>query len=87
MSSASSTADTFAPDAGVTDAVTVGRRAVRTALHSAQFAAFCAAIVLPLTYLPLLTNGLSLQEATVLATLLAVHAVALVVGHGYGDDA
>lgn len=85
MSSASSTADTFAPDAGVTDAVSVGRRAVRTALHSAQFAAFCAAIVLPLTYLPLLTGGLPLREAAILGGLLALHAVTLVVGHGYGD--
>jgi hypothetical protein len=85
MSSASSTTDTLAPDVGVVDAAAVGRRAVRSALHSAQFAAFCAAIALPLAYLPLLANGLPVGEAAVFGALLAAHLVALVVGHGYGD--
>lgn len=85
MSSASSTTDTLAPDVGVVDAATVGRRAVRTALHSTQFAAFCAAIALPLAYLPMLANGLAFEEAAVFGALLATHVVTLLVGHGYGD--
>jgi hypothetical protein len=85
MASASSTADTLAPDTGVVDAASVGRRAFRSALHSAQFAAFCAAIALPLAYLPLLANGLPFEEAVAFGGLLAAHVLALLVGHGYGD--
>ena len=85
MSSASSTPETFAPETDVADAAAFVRRAMGTARQSAQFAAFCAAIVLPLTYLPLLADGLPLQEAIMLGSLLAVHAVTLAVGHGYGD--
>jgi hypothetical protein len=86
MASAPSTADSLAPDAGVVDPTAFGRRVLGTALHSAQFAAFCAAIVLPLAYLPLLAGGLPVGEAVVFGGLLAAHLVTLLVGHGYGDE-
>ena len=86
MSSASSTPETFVPEADVTDAAALVRRTIGSARESAQFAAFCAAILFPLTYLPLLADGLPLQEAVLLVSLLAAHAVTLAVGHGYGDE-
>lgn len=53
-----------------------------------QGLAFWTAVVVPATYMPLLIRGLSTTgDAVTLAQLLAVNAVALVVGHGYlGDD-
>lgn len=86
MSSAPSTADTFAPRSVVADATAAARRAFESALRTAQFAAFCAAILLPLTYLPLLADGLPLRQALLLVALLAIHAVTFVAGHGYAEN-
>jgi hypothetical protein len=47
---------------------------------------FWAAILLPLTYLPLLTGGLEQTEMLRFAGLLACNLFALVAGHGYGRD-
>ncbi len=51
-----------------------------------QFAGFWSAVVLPLTYLPILTGGFTAGERSTFAVLLALHALALVAGHGYRGD-
>jgi VIT1/CCC1 family predicted Fe2+/Mn2+ transporter len=57
----------------------------RTVLAPIRFLSFWAAVLLPLVYLPLVHNGLTGGETTVLAVLLAANAVALVVGHDYAS--
>ena len=44
---------------------------------------FWTAVLLPLAYLPLVANGLGNGEMSVLASLVAVNAAALVIGHGH----
>jgi len=63
--------------------VGVASVAVRTGLRNVKAASFWAAIVLPFTYLPLLVGGLTGGEALLFAGLVAVNALAFVVGHGY----
>lgn len=47
---------------------------------------FWAAVLLPLAYLSLLATGVQTQaDILLLSGLLAVHVVALLVGHGYGE--
>ncbi|RLM57084.1 hypothetical protein DVK02_04620 [Halobellus sp. Atlit-31R] len=48
-----------------------------------RFVSFWAAIALPFLYVPLLAGGLEGSEPNAFVALLAVNAVALVVGHGY----
>ena len=48
-------------------------------------AGFYAAIGLPLVYLPMIAGGVPLDDVPTLAALLVANAVALVLGHGYGD--
>lgn len=48
-----------------------------------RFLAFWLAVALPFLYLPLLASGLRGEQVTVFGTLLALNAVALVVGHGH----
>lgn len=55
----------------------------RSVLAPLRFLSFWAAVLLPLTYLPLVHGGLTGNESTVLAALVVINAVALVVGHGY----
>jgi hypothetical protein len=50
-----------------------------------RFLAFWAAVALPFLYLPLLVGGLDGQQTTVFVGLLLANAVALVLGHGYGQ--
>lgn len=85
MSSAPSTAETSAPAAVLAETATRGRRAVRSVRHAVQFAAFCAAVALPLAYLPLLAGGLPGSEAVPFAGLLITHTAFLLAGHGYGE--
>ncbi len=61
---------------------------VRTALRNVQVASFWAAIVLPVTYLPLLAGGLTGGEVLLFVALVAVNAGAFVLGHDYNpaDD-
>ncbi len=61
----------------------VASAAARSALHNLRAASFWAAIVLPFTYLPLLTGGLTGGEPLLFAALVAANALAFVVGHGY----
>ena len=60
--------------------------AARLTLRSAQTVTFWAAVLLPLTYLPLLHEGLAQAEMLRFAGLLACNVFALVAGHGYGND-
>ncbi|MFB6301639.1 MAG: hypothetical protein ABEH78_02075 [Haloferacaceae archaeon] len=67
-------------------------RGLRTALRRSvlaplRFLAFWASILLPLAYLPLVHGGLTGSEPTVLGALLVANLGALLVGHGYRNDA
>ncbi|AHZ23511.1 hypothetical protein E6P09_14525 [Haloferax mediterranei ATCC 33500] len=48
-----------------------------------RFIGFWVAVALPFLYLPLLVGGLSGSELTAFVALVAVNALALVVGHNY----
>lgn len=48
-----------------------------------QRLAFWAAVVLPLTYLPLLSSPVDGESSLVLVALVAVNVVCLLVGHDY----
>ncbi|MFC7202381.1 hypothetical protein ACFQJC_02565 [Haloferax namakaokahaiae] len=48
-----------------------------------RFVGFWAAVALPFLYLPLLFNGLNQSEITVFTALVALNALALIVGHNY----
>lgn len=68
------------------DTVTQFTGAGRTAaVEPARAVAFYAAIALPFVYLPLLANGVTTGQLTVLVGLLLANAAALVLGHGYGS--
>ncbi|MFB6126613.1 MAG: hypothetical protein ABEJ79_04865 [Halolamina sp.] len=54
--------------------------------RSVRAAGFWLSVLLPVSYLTLLWNGLSAAELTTFGGLLALNVVALVVGHDYGDD-
>lgn len=47
--------------------------------------AFYAAIALPFVYLPLLANGVTAEQLSVLVGLLLANAAALVLGHDHGS--
>ena len=56
---------------------------VRLVAAPLRFVGFWAAVALPFLYLPLLVSGLDGQETLVFGLLLALNALALVVGHGH----
>lgn len=56
-------------------------------LAAPQAVAFWAAIAIPLTYAPLLFNGLQGSEGTLFLVLLLANFVAFVLGHGHLADA
>jgi hypothetical protein len=58
----------------------------RLGLRSAEALTFWAAILLPVTYLPLLFGGLGGSEALLFAGLLACNVFALVAGHNHGRE-
>jgi hypothetical protein len=62
---------------------TLAVEARRVVAPPVQFVAFWAAISLPFLYLPLFSRGLQGTEVTVFLGLLALHVVALFVGHGH----
>ncbi|WP_049916667.1 hypothetical protein [Halogeometricum pallidum] len=82
MSSASSTLERTPIRLGIG----LASNAARLTARSAQTVTFWAAILLPLTYLPLLHGGLEQAEILRFAGLLVCNAFALVAGHGYGRD-
>ena len=55
-------------------------------LVALRAASFYAAIGLPIVYLPMVAGGVAAGDVPALAALFAANAVALVLGHGYGDD-
>lgn len=55
-------------------------------MTSLRAVAFYSAIGLPLLYLPLLADGLKLEEVPLLAALLCANFAALFAGHGYGEE-
>ena len=63
-----------------TDAFQFGVEIVTTPL---RFVAFWAAVALPFLYLPLLAGGLEGGQLAAFASLLGLHLLTLVVGHGY----
>jgi len=86
MSSASPTHDDrIAPPRNLPDASAASRLARATVVTPVRTAAFWTAVLAPLAYVPLLAGGLDASQALTLLTMFAVHAVALVVGHGHGS--
>ncbi len=61
----------------------VATDAVRSVLRNLRIASFWAAIVLPITYLPLLAGGLAGGDALLFAALVAINAGAFVLGHDH----
>ncbi|WP_313691059.1 hypothetical protein [Halorarum halobium] len=57
----------------------------RNAVASIRAVAFYSAIALPLLYLPLLVDGLSVQEGPLFAALVCANFGALLAGHGYQE--
>ncbi|WP_348611155.1 hypothetical protein [Halobaculum rarum] len=55
------------------------------AVEPVRALAFYAAIVLPFVYLPLLANGVTTEQLSVLVGLLLANGAALVLGHGHGS--
>ncbi|ELZ60824.1 hypothetical protein G3A49_10900 [Haloferax volcanii] len=78
MSGIPSTNDSIALDF----ASTVGR----LAYAPLETVAFWSAVALPLAYLPVLSGGLSTGELPLFAGLIALHAVALVLGRDHGQQ-
>jgi hypothetical protein len=67
---------------GDVDSVRAGARLITAPL---RFVGFWAAVALPFVYLPLLVGGIAGEEAVAFAGLVALHAVALLIGHNYGQ--
>ena len=55
-------------------------------IGSLRAIAFYSAIGLPILYLPLLANGLSIADAPLFATLVCANFAALFAGHGYRSE-
>ena len=60
--------------------------AVKTLTKPFQFAGFWSAVVLPFVYAPILVGGIAGGQRLTFVGLLALHAVALIAGHGYRND-
>jgi len=55
-------------------------------LGPVRAAAFWSAVALPLTYLPMVATGAVWDRPVVFCALLALNAVAFLVGHGHDPD-
>ncbi|UPW00883.1 hypothetical protein M0R88_01980 [Halorussus gelatinilyticus] len=94
MSNAPSTIDSpltdELPDSRLADALELGQSALDVLATPFQFVGFWSAVVLPLFYVPVLAGwlggGVPGFERVSLGLLLAVHAVALLAGHGHRAD-
>jgi hypothetical protein len=62
------------------------QRSARLIAAPLRFVGFWVAVALPFLYLPLLLGGLTGQELLVFGLLLTANALALVVGHGHGQE-
>lgn len=58
----------------------------RLAYQPIETLAFWSAVALPIAYLPLLANGLGSSDVPLFVGLLALHATALVLGRGHGEN-
>ena len=67
----------------ISHAVSTASETVRSVARSLRGVSFWAGILLPATYLPLLSGGLAEGEALLFMTLIAINAGALVLGHDY----
>ena len=74
-----------ATDDSATTLLTLAESAAETLTTPFQFAGFWSAVLLPFVYAPMLVGAVAASQKT-FAVLLAVHAVALVAGHGYRND-
>ena len=64
---------------------TIWRRGRPRLARGLEAAGFWLAVFLPVSYVALLWGGLTAAELTAFGGLLALNALALVVGHDYGD--
>lgn len=77
-----STTTPSTPDASSLDVRS--RITLETALKPVRATGFYAALALPIAYVPLLVSGLeSVSQTSTFAVLLALHVLALAVGHGH----
>jgi hypothetical protein len=67
----------------ISRAASTASETVRSIARSLRGVSFWAAILLPITYLPLLSGGLAGSEALLFVALIAVNAGAFVLGHDY----
>ena len=65
------------------DSEAVGAALRHTVVDPLRALSFWTAVLLPPAYLPLVANGLGNGEMSVLISLVAVNAAALVIGHGH----
>jgi hypothetical protein len=72
--------------APATDAVRTVPKVLRALRRPAQVVGFWAAVLMPVLYLPLLVGGLRGGQTRLFSALLVGNALALVVGHGYGQE-
>jgi len=72
--------------ASAADAVRTVPQVLRSLRHPAQFVGFWVAVLMPVCYLPLLLGGLRGAQTRLFGALLVGNAMALVAGHGYGQD-
>lgn len=73
---------------GLPDALSgLAEAAGRPAATAVKTVGFWAAVLLPLTYVPLLLTGLSSQQdAALLGALVVLHLLALSAGHAHNQD-
>jgi hypothetical protein len=67
----------------VNRAASTASETVRNAARNLRGVSFWAAIVLPISYLPLLSGGLTGGETLLFVALIAINAGAFVLGHDY----
>ena len=86
----SSTLDTPLADERPLNRLADALDSIRSGLDAAakpfEFAGFWSAVLLPILYLPMLVGGFTGGQRIAFGVLVAVHAVALVAGHGYRND-
>ena len=89
MSNAPSTLAQYTTDSADDSAATLltfANSAAETLTRPFEFAGFWSAVVLPFVYAPMLVGGVAAGRQMTFIALIALHAVALVAGHGYRND-
>ena len=90
MSNAPSTLDAQPPteiaDEPASKLLTVAESAGEMLTRPFEFAGFWSAVLLPFVYVPMLVGGVAAGQQTTFIALVALHAVALIAGHGYRND-